>query len=404
MIRHLFTLIWNRKKQNFLMITEIFFSFIVLFGVLSLGFFYLTNLNKPLGYNYENVWVMNIRWNQEPEDQVRAIQRQLLMRLRANKEVAAATMASNNIPYSMNTSNTRFANGKLSSEAHVFESDEHYQKVMQLKVIEGRWFKPEDAASPYTPVVITKSLRDDIFPNGELAIGKVVDGNRADSKGPQSIIVGVIDAYRQKGEYTQDEPGCFQYKTLLANETSNPELAGRLLSSLVIRLKPGVAADFEETLMKQANQVAKGWTLELETMAEKRESMNKITLIPLIVFSVICGFLIINVALGLFGVLWYNINRRISEIGLRRAIGAASGQIYNQFVGEVLVLAALGIILGILLAAQFPLLQVLGVETSVYLAAMGTSVIAIFLLAAACAAYPSRQAAKIAPAMALHED
>ena len=38
MIRHLFTLIWNRKRSNFLMITEIFFAFIVLFGVLSLAF------------------------------------------------------------------------------------------------------------------------------------------------------------------------------------------------------------------------------------------------------------------------------------------------------------------------------------------------------------------------------
>ena len=402
MIRHLFTLIWNRKKQNFLMITEIFFSFIVLFGVLSLGFFYYTNLQKPLGYKYENVWIMNLRWNQESEEQVHDIQRQMLMRLRANKEVAGATLVSENVPYSMNMSNTRFSNGKLGETAHYFESDEHYQQIMQLNVVEGRWFKAEDVASPYTPAVITKSLRDILFPNGEEAIGKVVEGNRADVKGPKSIIVGVIDAFRQKGEYTPDEPGFFQYKSVTAPNADRP--GAGMLASLIIRIKPGVPADFEEKLMKQANQIAKGWTLELDTMAEKRQSMNKITLIPLIIFSVVCGFLIINVALGLFGVLWYNINRRISEIGLRRAIGAASGQVYNQFVGEVLVLAAFGIMLGLLLAAQFPLLQVFGVQTSVYLAAMGTSVVAIFLLAAGCAAYPSWQAAKIHPAMALHED
>jgi putative ABC transport system permease protein len=403
MMRHLFTLIWNRKKQNFLMITEIFFSFIVLFGVLSLGFFYLDNLQKPLGYKYENVWVMNLRWNQESDEEVRAIQKQLLMRLRANKEVAAATLASNNIPYSMNSSNTRFAKGTLSPMADFFESDEHYREVMQLNVIEGRWFKSEDAASPHNPAVITRALRDELFPNGEEAIGKVVEGNSADLKGPHSVIVGVIDAFRQKGEYSQNEPGYFHYTSLDAQVKAGQE-HGSLLSCLVVRVKPGVSPEFEETLMKQANQIAKGWTLEIETMSEKRQSMNKITLIPLIIFSVVCGFLIINVALGLFGVLWYNINRRISEIGLRRAIGAASGQVFNQFVGEVLVLATFGIILGILFAAQFPLLQVFGVETGVYLAAMGTAVVSIFLLAAACAAYPSRQAAKIAPAMALHED
>src|SRR5688572_3037408 len=403
MIRHIFTLIWNRKKQNFLMISEIFFSFIVLFGVLSLGFFYLSNLQKPLGYNYENVWVLNMRWNQESEEQIRETQQQLLMRLRSNKEVAGATLVSNNIPYSMNTSNTRFSNEKITADGQFYETDEHYKDIMQLNVIEGRWFKPQDDASYQKPVVLTKALRDELFPNGEPAIGKVVAGNSPDMKGPESIIVGVIDAYRQKGEYSQDKPGYFQYKTLAPNKAKGNEPGGQL-SSLMIRLKPGVPADFEEKLMKQANAVAKGWTLEIETLKEKRESMNKVTLIPLIIFAIICGFLIINVALGLFGVLWYNINRRVSEIGLRRAIGASSGQVYKQFVGEVLMLAAFGVILGVVLAAQFPLLHIFGVQTNIYLSAMGVAGVAIFLLVSGCAAYPSRQAAKITPARALHED
>jgi len=37
MIRHLFTLIWNRKRTNVLMMTEIFVSFLVLFAVVALG-------------------------------------------------------------------------------------------------------------------------------------------------------------------------------------------------------------------------------------------------------------------------------------------------------------------------------------------------------------------------------
>ena len=37
MIRHVFKLIWNRKRTNFLMMTEIFVSFLVLFAVVALG-------------------------------------------------------------------------------------------------------------------------------------------------------------------------------------------------------------------------------------------------------------------------------------------------------------------------------------------------------------------------------
>ena len=93
MIRHLFTLIWNRKKNNFLMITEIFFSFIVLFGVLSLAFFYLDNYRKPLGFKYDKVWVMNMRWNQEKPEEIRAIQSRLKQQLKSNPEVAEVALA-----------------------------------------------------------------------------------------------------------------------------------------------------------------------------------------------------------------------------------------------------------------------------------------------------------------------
>ena len=54
MIRHLFKMIWNRKKSNFLLISEIFFSFLVLFAVLSLLVYYLNNYAKPLGFTPDN--------------------------------------------------------------------------------------------------------------------------------------------------------------------------------------------------------------------------------------------------------------------------------------------------------------------------------------------------------------
>ena len=62
--------------------------------------------------------------------------------------------------------------------------------------------------------------------------------------------------------------------------------------------------------------------VEMEHLSEKRTSINYFTLVPMIVLLIVACFLVINVALGLFGVMWYNINQRRGEIGLRRAIGA----------------------------------------------------------------------------------
>jgi len=399
MIRHLFTLIWNRKKSNFLMMTEIFFSFIVLFGVLSMAFYYINNYQKPLGYQYDKVWVMNLRWNQEKPQEVKDIQRRLQQQLKSNAEVEGVTLTSTNVPFTMQQMSGGFFYNNRMTQSDFFQVDKDFASVMQLKITEGRWFNDQEQNSPYNNVVITKALRDALFKD-EPVIGKIVAGNSGDNKNPKTRIIGVIEAYKQKGEYAENKPGFLEYRYLenIADSMNVP------FNTLLIRVKPGVTSGFEEKLMQQASRIAQGWTLEIKTMPEMRTSYNKVALMPLIIFSIVCGFLILNVALGLFGVLWYNINRRISEIGLRRAIGAASGQVYNQFVGEVLVLATFSILLGILVAGQFPLLQVLGVQTSVYLAAMGISVGIIYLLAIGCAAYPSRQAAKIQPATALHEE
>ncbi|HET9677781.1 MAG TPA: hypothetical protein VFP21_09790, partial [Solirubrobacterales bacterium] len=56
MIRHLLKLVWNRKRSNALMILETCVSFLVVFGVATLGLFFLANSRVPLGYDWKPVW------------------------------------------------------------------------------------------------------------------------------------------------------------------------------------------------------------------------------------------------------------------------------------------------------------------------------------------------------------
>jgi putative ABC transport system permease protein len=106
----------------------------------------------------------------------------------------------------------------------------------------------------------------------------------------------------------------------------------------------------------------------------------------------------------LFGVLWYNINKRKSEIGLRRAVGATGDSVSRQLIGEAMVLSTLALIIGSFFAVQFPLLNVFDLPASVYIFALIFAVTFIYLLVIFCALYPGRQAAAIYPAVALHEE
>jgi putative ABC transport system permease protein len=180
--------------------------------------------------------------------------------------------------------------------------------------------------------------------------------------------------------------------------------AYRWLGNILIRVDPSAGAGFEARLHKRLASALKDSNIEIEHLAEKRKSRNNLSLIPMIILLIVAGFLIINVALGLFGVLWYNINRRRGEIGLRRAVGATGNGISRQLVGEALVLSTLALIIGSFFALQFPLLQLFDLPTGVYLIAWMLSLVFIYLLVMLCAFYPGKQAAAILPAVALHEE
>ena len=85
-------------------------------------------------------------------------------------------------------------------------------------------------------------------------------------------------------------------------------------------------------------------------------------------------------------------------------MGATRRDIQGQFVGEMVVLATFSIALGLFFAVQFPLLNVFDVAASIYMWGMLLAVAAVYAIVVLCAWFPSRQAAAIHPAMALHDE
>ena len=72
-----------------------------------------------------------------------------------------------------------------------------------------------------------------------------------------------------------------------------------------------------------------------------RAAQIKKVVVPMTIMSIVVGFLLIMVAVGLFGVLWQNISGRTQEIGLRRALGASAASVRSQIIGELVLLALL---------------------------------------------------------------
>jgi putative ABC transport system permease protein len=414
MTRHLLRLIWNRKRQNFLLTVEIFFAFLTLFGVVLIAVHYANNARRPLGYRIERIWDLSVDRRESDEDAAvktrhRETYRQLLLALDDMPQIEAAAAAFTG-PYANSNwgSGTRIAGGR---QIHfgVNKATDSYVEVFHIPMVEGRWFTREDDAATWTPVVINRRMAHDIFGDAS-AVGRLIEEERDPQAPPPNPgdkpprvkrVVGVIEDFRQNGELSSAENYLF-YRMRLDDQDAEEALPERLF----VRLAPGTPAAFEEMLVKRAMSVAGNWSFEVKPIEDMRVDKLRGYTIPLYVVGTVAGFLLLMVALGLTGVVWQSVTQRIREFGLRRAKGASIADIRVQILSEIMLMTSLALVAAVVLLAQVPLLplpeDLQVIPGSVFVASIVVSVAAIYALTFACGWQPSRLATKIEPAEALH--
>jgi len=393
MIKHLFKLIWNKKKQNFLLMSEMLVSFLVIFAVFTLMVYYYTNYKKPMGFDYENLWVVNYNntYQTKSTDSLNTFYDNLRQTIKSMSQVKEVSFCSSNVPLSQNQWTGEIHYKNVSTAGDNYIADDNYKNAMNLQLLEGRWFNKADVNAKNRSAIISEALRDKLFGNEE-ALGKMIG---TEDKKLDLRVIGVIQGVKAKGDYSPAREAIYR-----RTDTGSY----RWLGKMMVKVTPDADAAFEGKLYKTLANYMRDSNIEIEHMVNKRKSTNLFNLVPMIVTLIVACFLVINVALGLFGVLWYNINKRKGEIGLRRAIGASGQSVSSQLVSESLILATLSLIIGTFFAIQFPLLNVFDLKAGIYIVAMILSIIFIYLLVLVCSLYPGKQAAAIYPAVALHEE
>ncbi|HUU45678.1 MAG TPA: ABC transporter permease [Acidobacteriota bacterium] len=394
MIKHVFTLVWNRKRTNVLIVAEVLISFLVVCAVLVLSVNYLAYYIKPLGFDYQDVWSVDvstsIAWARQDRATVMNTTRRLTEIVRNYPEVVEVSVVQVT-PFGSGVWMTALRDGTI-PVMYEAATDE-LPEVLNLKLIQGRWFDRTDDGQSWNPVVINASLRDELF-GDEDPIGQVVE--EASEKRKEARVVGVLDDFRLHGELRPP------FRLYLGRVPLDDTTRFRE-SDLLVRVRPGTTVAFEERLMAGLTAAAPGWSFHIQPLSTMRKGLITETCTPLALFAVVAGFLMLMVGFGLLGVLWQNVTRRTAEIGLRRALGAQASSIYLQVLAEILVVATIGVALGTLIVIQFPLLGIdPDISVATYVIGLLLSMGIIYSLTAVCGLYPSWLASRIGPAAALH--
>jgi putative ABC transport system permease protein len=372
----------------------------VLFVVVTTGVFYADNYRQPLGFSYEQVWNIKIDM-QTPDDDAWSAEMvqttaHLYLALRDFPEIEAAAGAFS-VPYGSvfgirdRHSVNLYEDKRL--EMYVNEVTDGFREVMNLHVVQGRWFEKSDDGMNWKPVVINQRLSRELFGSDDPINKKFAPWSQG---GKEYRIVGVIPDFRKNGEYS----GAGNY-LFVRRRLDNPQ--ERPPRNLVIKVRTNTPVEFEERLIAKLQNIARDWSFEVQSMRQMRETSLKIYLVPIMAGGLIVVFLMLMVSLGLEGVLWQNVTHRKMEIGLRRAKGATVAAIYQQILGEVFVLTSFGLAIGVIVVLQIPLLDLIGfINAKVYLSGLLISVIVIYVLTTIAGLYPSWLATKVQPVEALH--
>lgn len=410
MIGHLFKLIWNRRRTNGLILVELFCCFLVLCTVLTIACNYLISTTQPLGYDYQQVWYLDLdtpsyrSMDEDGKSEAWATSKQLDLMLTGMEEIEAWSPVDWNIPFGGSMSG--YSNNINGANEFIYQNDvlPAMKDVLGLELLAGRWIEPGDEALNWDPVVLTSNYARGLFgdedPLGREVLEYDAEGNleedEEEDEQPVRRVVGVISDMRIRGEL---EPYCFCQFTHREMPT---EKYARPAESYLMRMQSGTTAAFEEELVDGIRRIAPDWIVNIRTLSAMRESRLRDSLMQLALGAVIAVFLIIMVGLGLVGVLWQSVTRRTREWGLRRAVGAPGGEVRHQVLGELLALTTVAAAAGTLVFIQFPFFEAFpSVPSTTYLFGLAVSLVGMYLFVIICGLYPSWLATRVEPAEAL---
>ena len=324
MIKHIIKLIWNKKSSNALVLLEIFLAFVVLFAVISFVFYNTDRLANPMGFETENRKYVRFG-DLEDLDSLGRIE--IIDQMRTSLEdlplVEEVSFSHDVTPFG----GSNWCHGNDNNGYHIQACyavvDYNFVKTNGMKIIEGRDFEEADLNATFAPMIPNKHFMDEHYPDQNM-IDSIISYSGQDRK-----IIGVVEAYKYGGEFEESDNRILMlYK---------PGEFFRLTTAY-LKLDPSADVVFEEKISNTMQSVLKSSGFVIQDAPQLSKRANLETWIPMVALLSMCGFLCLNVALGLFGVLSYNISKRKGEVGLRRAIGASGASISTQFTMEVIIL------------------------------------------------------------------
>jgi putative ABC transport system permease protein len=290
-------------------------------------------------------------------------------------------------PYDFKVVNARGETQHVMPTAGTFIVTQGYFEALSIPVMAGRVFTAADLAKQRLVAVINSASAQAYWP-GENPVGKYLDMGRFKIE-----VIGVVGNVRNEG-LNKPSGTALYFPSSLASRakldlfvraSGDPLSVAGAVREAIRSFEPDQAIANIEPLEKQVQ----------DTLAQPRFFT--------IVLSAFGAVALLLAALGVFGVISYNVRQRTHEIGIRMALGASRGDVLAMVLRHALTLLAMGASIGILgtfLTGRLISGQLYGVDAADPWALIA-SIVVLGAVALAAAVIPAARATCIDPLVAL---
>ena len=278
-----------------------------------------------------------------------------------------------------------------------------YFRTAGTRMVAGRDFKWEEVYGVRPVGIVSEGLARELWGSPQAAVGKRF---REFPSSPWREVVGVVQDVRENG-VDQVSPATVYWPSLTGDYTAPAKLGAWRTVYFALRSDRAGTQTFINEMQRAVWSVNSNLPVaDVSTMQDIYSDSMARTSFTLVMLAIAGAMALALGVLGIYGVISYAVSQRTREIGIRMALGAKRSELVWMFVRSALVLAGVGMAVGLgAAAALMRLMRTLLFGISPLDPVTFVVVPVTLLVAAALASYlPARRTTAVNPVEALRAE